>query len=79
MAVDMYHDLMARRTTIEVDEELLGRAQSALGTRGLKDTVDAALGEAIRRSQRERLAQRIADGRGIDRSPDVLDDTRPTR
>ena len=79
MAVDMYHAPMARRTTIEVDEELLGRAQAALGTRGLKDTVDAALGEAIRRNQRERLAQRIERGLGVDRSPELLRDTRPTR
>jgi|GEM_PF-1164431 len=79
MAKDMYHAAMSRRTTIEIDEALLGRAQAALGTRGLKDTVDAALTEAIRRAQRERLAQRIAGGGGIDRSIDLLRETRPTR
>jgi Arc/MetJ family transcription regulator len=79
MVVGMYDAAMPRRTTIEVDEQLLGRAQAALGTQGLKDTVDAALIEAIRRAQRQRLAERIAAGTGIDRSVDLLHETRPTR
>ena len=70
---------MPRRTTIEVDDDLLSRAQEALGTRGLKDTVEKAFHEAIRRDLRERLAARIETGEGIDRSPDVLADSRPTR
>jgi Arc/MetJ family transcription regulator len=70
---------VTRRTTIDVDDELLGRAQEALGTRGLKDTVDAAFHEAIRRSLRDRLANRIDSGAGIDRSPGLLADTRPDR
>ena len=70
---------MTRRTTIDIDDELLTGAQAALGTRGLKDTVDAAFREAIRRSRRDRLGQRIASGAGIDRSPALLDETRPVR
>ena len=70
---------MPRRTTIDVDDELLSRAQEALGTRGLKDTVEKAFHEAIRRDLRERLADRIETGAGIDRSPDLLDQTRSTR
>lgn len=70
---------MTRRTTIEIDDDLLARAQQALGTTGLKDTVDAAFSEAIRRSLRERLAKRIAEGTGIDRGPGLLADTRPAR
>jgi Arc/MetJ family transcription regulator len=70
---------MTRRTTIEIDDQLLARAQQALGTSGLKDTVDAAFDEVIRRSLRERLARRIADGAGIDRGPDLLAETRPAR
>jgi Arc/MetJ family transcription regulator len=70
---------MPRRTTIDVDDELLSRAQEALGTRGLKDTVEKAFHEAIRRDLRERLADRIETGAGIDRSPALLDQTRPTR
>lgn len=70
---------MPRRTTIEIDDALLERAQEALGTRGLKETVDKAFREAIRRQLRERLAERLVTGEGIDRSPDLLEQTRPTR
>jgi Arc/MetJ family transcription regulator len=70
---------VARRTTIDVNDELLARAQLALGTHGLKATVDAAFREVIRRSLRGRLADRIVTGEGIDRSPDLLAKTRPER
>jgi Arc/MetJ family transcription regulator len=70
---------MERRTTLEVDDVLLRQAQRALGTKGLKDTVDKAFREAIRRRLRARLAQRIEAGIGVDRSPDLLDATRPPR
>ena len=53
--------------------------QEALGTHGLKDTVDAAFHEAIRRSLRTRLAERIERGTGVDRSADLLAETRPAR
>lgn len=70
---------MSRRTTIEVDEALLAQAQAALGTRGLKDTVDAALKEIVRRALRGQLAKRLESGEGIDRSRSMLERTRPTR
>ncbi|MGH3567557.1 MAG: type II toxin-antitoxin system VapB family antitoxin [Pseudonocardia sp.] len=70
---------MTRRTTLDVDDDLLGQAQYVLGTRGLKDTVDAAFREVIRRSLRERLAARIDSGEGIDRSPELLAQSRPPR
>lgn len=75
----LYYGIVTRRTTLDVDDELLRRAQRALGTTGLKDTVDAALREATRRSLRARLASRIAAGQGIDRSPEMLDQVRPRR
>ncbi len=70
---------MKRRTTLDVDDVLLARAQLALGTKGLKDTVDAALREAIERSLRQRLADRISTGEGVDRSDALLRETRPQR
>lgn len=70
---------MTRRTTIDVDDDLLARAQAALGTKGLKDTVDAAFHEAIRRVLREQLADQIMTGKGVDRSPELLAETRPRR
>ena len=70
---------MTRRTTIDVDDALLARAQAALGTSGLKDTVDAALREVIRQVLRRRLAERITSGAGIDLSPEVFARVRPVR
>ncbi len=70
---------MGRRTTLEVDDTLLRQAQGALGTTGLKDTVEKAFREAIRRRLRERLAERIDAGAGVDRSPALLAQSRPTR
>lgn len=70
---------MTRRTTLDIDDDLLERAQVALGTAGLKATVDAAFREVVRRSLRERLADRIANGAGVDRSAEMLAATRPAR
>lgn len=44
----LYVCSMSRRTTIDIDDILLARAQAALGTTGLKDRVDAALRAAVR-------------------------------
>lgn len=57
---------MGRRTTLEIDEELLAAAKEVLGTRGLKDTVDAALSETVRAARRRRLAERLHTGEGLD-------------
>jgi Arc/MetJ family transcription regulator len=70
---------MSRRTTVQIDDALLRQAQGALGTKGLKDTVERAFHEAIRRRLRERLAARIETGTGVDRSPELLRESRPTR
>jgi Arc/MetJ family transcription regulator len=56
-----------RATTVEIDTELLAAAREALGTRGLEDTIDQALTEAVQTSRRRRLAERLRTGEGIDR------------
>jgi Arc/MetJ family transcription regulator len=58
--------VVARRTSIVVDDELLEEAQRALGTRGLKETVYAALHEAIRTRKRKQLLARLRDPGGFD-------------
>lgn len=70
---------MSRRTTIEIEDALLNQAQKALGTKGLKETVDKAFRDVVRRHLRERLAERILTGTGIDRSPEFLAESRPQR
>jgi len=75
----VYPVAMSRRTTVQIDDALLRQAQGALGTKGLKDTVEKAFREAIRRRLRERLAARIETGTGVDRSPELLRESRPAR
>jgi Arc/MetJ family transcription regulator len=50
---------MIRRTTIEIDEELLSRAQAVLGCATMRATVEEALRRAaeLAGEERERLAQ----------------------
>lgn len=57
---------MKRKTTIEIDEDLLANAQDTLGTRGLKDTVDKALNQVIRAGRRQELAKQLESGQGLD-------------
>ncbi len=51
---------MAKRTTIELDEELLARAKRALGGRTTRATVEEALRRAAEQAEGER-EQRAAD------------------
>lgn len=73
-----YH-LVMRRTSLEIDEERLTRAQQALGTTGIKETIDRALDEVVRADLRRRLAERIRSGEGIDRDDEVLEASREWR
>jgi len=65
-----------RRTSLEIDEQRLNRAQRVLGTKGIKDTIDRALEEVVRADLRRRLAERVKSGEGIDRGADVLEASR---
>jgi Arc/MetJ family transcription regulator len=49
---------MVRRTTINLDSELVTQAREALNARNTTDTVHAALREVVRRDRLQRLAQR---------------------
>jgi hypothetical protein len=55
-----------RKTTLDLDVELLERAKDALGTRGIKDTIDRALSEAVVASARRRTIARLASMPPID-------------
>jgi Arc/MetJ family transcription regulator len=50
---------MARRTTIEIDEQLLERARSALGATTMRATVEEALRRAADHAEDE--AERLAE------------------
>ncbi len=68
-----------RRTSVELDEEQLTRAQRVLGTKGVKDTIERALDQVLRADLRRRLAERIRSGEGIDRGDEVLAESRRWR
>ena len=53
---------MKRTTTITYDEETLRAVEAVLGTHGLKATVDAAFGDALRRAAWRRLLERHSAG-----------------
>lgn len=44
------------KTTIDLDQELLNKAQKALGTATIKGTVEASLRSVVRRRQLQELA-----------------------
>ncbi|NLT06376.1 MAG: type II toxin-antitoxin system VapB family antitoxin [Solirubrobacterales bacterium] len=46
-----------KRTTINLDLDLLDEAAEALGTSRMTDTVHAAMGEAVRRRKLEALTE----------------------
>lgn len=62
-----------RKTTLEIDDAVLEDARRILGTRGIKDTVDAALRQVrVQDARRELLEQlRTLDGLDLD-DPEVM-------
>ncbi len=50
------------KTTIDVDREAAVEAAEILGTKTLKETVNAALREVVRAELRRQLAQKVRDG-----------------
>jgi len=65
-----------RRTSIQIDEALLREAQRILGTGGVRDTVEAAWRELVRRETLAQLADDLSAGRLIDADPAVAADAR---
>lgn len=49
---------MAKRTTIEIDEELLERAKRTLGCGTARATIEEALRRAVQETERERRDRR---------------------
>jgi len=68
-----------RRTSVELDDQLLEQVQHLLQTSGVKDTIETAFREVIRAEMRRRLAARIREGRGVDLGDDILRASRQHR
>ena len=60
----------ARKTTIEIDEELLERVRGTLGTTTLKETVDEAFREVLRERARREEVEALSTMRGMDLDDD---------
>jgi Arc/MetJ family transcription regulator len=68
-----------RRTTVELDEDALRRAQELLGTTTIRETIDRALHEVDRYAKLRRAADRIREGRLNIVTPDDLRELRRPR
>lgn len=67
------------RTTLDIDQRAYRRARDVLGTRGYKDTVNAAL-EAVDRAARLRRGADSIRAGGLDIvTPEELDELRSDR
>ena len=62
--------MAVRKTTLEIDDEKIARAQEILGTTGLKDTVDEAIARVLRVGAVHRLAELFEE---MDLDPEQLD------
>ena len=60
-----------RRTTLDIDEDMLSRARKILGTRGVKDTVDEALREIVRIEAGKRLIARLKENEDLG-NPEIM-------
>ncbi|HEV3046095.1 MAG TPA: type II toxin-antitoxin system VapB family antitoxin [Solirubrobacteraceae bacterium] len=65
-----------RRTTLDIDEDMLSKAREILGTRGVKDTVDEALREVVRMEAGRRFIARLKDNE--DFGPETRERAWPT-
>ena len=61
-----------RRTTLDIDEEMLAKAREILGTSGIKDTVDEALREVVRQEAGRRLIALYKDNEDFG-NPEIME------
>ena len=68
-----YHCFMVHRTTVVLDQRKLARARKLLGTKGIRETLEAALDEVIALEERKKAVEqlRTLDGLDLD-DPDVM-------
>ncbi len=59
------------RHTVVIDDNLLEEARRVLGTRGIRETADAGLREAVRKHRLEKLRRSLGKI-DLDQSPEAL-------
>lgn len=61
-----------RKTSVEIDVELLEQVQTALGTSTLRETVEEAFLEVLRERARRQEVEALSSMRGMDLDDDVV-------
>ena len=62
-----------RKTSVEINEELLGAVQRVLSTTTIKDTIEEAFREVLRAEARREEVEALAQMRGMDLAdPEVM-------
>ena len=74
-ADDPYDSVMMKRTSLNLELELVAQAREVLGTNGTTDTIHRALEDVVRRERLRALAEERFD----DLTPEALDHLRATR
>lgn len=67
------------RTTLEYDDKLLRDAQTVLGTKGIKMTIERALKDVISEAGRRELVAKLRSGEQIGPTPAELERLRAPR
>jgi Arc/MetJ family transcription regulator len=65
-----------RRTTLDIDDNMLSQARQILGTRGVKDTVDEALREVVRIEAGKRLIKWLKENEDL-HNPEIMEHAWP--
>jgi hypothetical protein len=66
---------MVKRTSLNLELELVAQAREVLGTNGTTDTIHRALEDVVRRERLQALTERTFE----DLTPEALDELRRTR
>jgi Arc/MetJ family transcription regulator len=74
-SLEVYDMHMVKRTSLNLDLELVGQARELLGSKGTTDTIHRALEEVVRRERLRRLAAEPFE----DLTPDALEQLRTPR
>jgi Arc/MetJ family transcription regulator len=70
-----YHKCMVKRTSLNLDLDLVADAREVLQTRGTTDTIHRALEEVVRQRRLEELAKRTFE----ELTPEALEELRRWR
>jgi Arc/MetJ family transcription regulator len=63
----------SRKTTVEIDEQLLEAAQRILSTRTIRETIDAAFRELVRAQARRDEVSALTTMEGLDlANPEIM-------